>query len=313
MGNFARPLVDTATVEKFLTNCLGIEDECDWLLERSIKFDALVKKIRDAEATNSVVGLDQTIDSQANRQKRYRDDDARKILRKTILRELIELDRLDDDDNIALGHGGAKPRGAQPIADRNAYFVVGLPASGKSTLVTRTADVLGAMIIDSDFAKRKIPEFENTLAGANLVHKESSLIVIGDGGIASLLGYCKTKGFNVVIPTVGGNMADVIIDAQALKDVGYKVHLSATILERDEAAKRATSRFLDTNRYVPLSLIFDGYANDPVMHYYQQRCEHSTAPFWDSLGSFKTGGEKAGAIEYTDPANPVFLLKENAK
>jgi hypothetical protein len=301
MGNFARPLIDTATVENFLTNCLGIEDDCQWLTDR------------DAEATNSVVGQMTTLADKANRQRKYRDEDARKALRKTILTELIELDRLDNDDDIRLGTGGAKPKGAEPVAGHNAYFIVGLPASGKSTLVTRTADLLGAMIIDSDFAKRKLPEFENTLAGANLVHKESSLIVIGDGGVASLLGYCKTKGLNVVIPTVGGSMDDVIVDAQALKDVGYNVHLSATILGRDEAAKRAASRFLETERYVPLSLIFDGYANDPVMHYYQQRCEHTTVPFWDSLGSCKTGGAQAGALEYTGPTNPVFLLEEDAK
>ena len=313
MGNFARPLLDTATVESFLINCLGIEDDCEWLIDRAIKFDVLVKKIRDAEATNSVVGQVPTIDGQANRQKKYRDEDARKALRKTILTELIEMDRLDNDDDIKLGTGGAKPKGAEPVAGRSAYFVVGLPASGKSTLVTRTADSLGAMIIDSDFAKRKLPEFENTLAGANLVHKESSLIVIGDGGVASLLGYCKTKGLNVVIPTVGGSMEDVIVDAQALKDVGYKVHLSATILGRHDAAKRATSRFLETDRYVPLSLIFDGYANDPVMHYYHQRCEHANLSFWDSLGSCKTGGAQAGFLEYTDPANPIFLLEEDAK
>lgn len=313
MGNFARPLVDTTTVESFLTNCLGIEDDCDWLTDQAIKFDVLVKKIRDAEATNSVVGQVPTIDGHANRQKKYRDDDARRALRNTILKELIGLDRLDNDDDIKLGIGGAKPKGAEPIAGRNAYFIVGLPASGKSTLVTRTADLLGAMIIDSDFAKRKLPEFENTLAGANLVHKESSLIVIGDGGSASLLGYCKTKGLNVVIPTVGGDMDDVMVDAQALKDAGYKVHLSATILGRHDAAKRATVRFLQTDRYVPLSLIFDGYANDPVMHYYQQRCEHQNLSFWDSLGSCKTGGAQAGSIEYTDKTNPVFLLEEDAK
>ena len=309
MRNFARPLAHATSVEFFLVNCLGIDFECEWLDQQQVSFDHLVKVIREAEAANAVIGKEPTVRSEANRDRRYRDETARKQLRKKILTELIGMDRLDNDDDIELNVGGAKPRGRAPIAKRNAYFVVGLPASGKSTLVSRIADDLGAMIIDADFAKRKLPEFDDTLAGANLVHEESSEIVFGDGGSASLLGYCKTLGLNIVIPTVGGNLDGILEDAQALKDVGYKVHLSATILCRDEAAKRATSRFLESGRYVPLGLIFDGYANDPIMNYYHQRCEHRKGGFWESIGSYYTGGKRAGEVEYSSKVNPVALLE----
>lgn len=313
MGNFARPLADAANVENFLIHCLGIATQCDWLEMQNVDFDELVQKIREAEAANLVIGREPTLTSHNNRHRKHRDEDARQLLRRSVLTDLITLERLDDDDEIELGRGGAMPRGKSPVAQRNAYFIVGLPASGKSTLVSKTADELGAVIVDSDFAKRKLPEFDGTLAGANLVHKESSHIVFGGGGAESLLGYCTTNGLNIVIPTVGANVGDVLAEAQALKSAGYKVHLSATILCRDEAAKRATSRFLKTKRYVPLGLIFDGYANDPLMHYYQQRCQHASNPFWASIGSYHTGGHTPGAVEFTDKSNPVSLLEGDAK
>ena len=53
-----------------------------------------------------------------------------------------------------------------------------LPASGKSTIANSIADLYGAYIIDSDFAKRKIPEFGHEF-GASIVHEESSIITFG--------------------------------------------------------------------------------------------------------------------------------------
>lgn len=304
---YARPLGDAETVEHFLGNCLGISEECDFLSDNKVTFSKLAKLVRDAENANKGVDGESTLDRPANRDRRYRDDQSRGDLRKQILSELINLDRLDNDDAIVLGSGGAKPRGLEkPVAGHQAYFIVGLPASGKSSIVTNTADTLGAMIIDSDFAKRKLPEFDGTPVGANLVHKESSLIVLGGTTAPSLLGYCKRDGYNMVIPTIGSNFDDIRKTAQALKDEGYSVHLSATILHRKEAAIRATGRFLQTARYVPLGLIFDGYANDPVMNYYRERCAFGRDNFWASMGSIRTDVVN-GEIEYTDPANPVFL------
>lgn len=310
---YARPLGDQSNVEQFLDTCLGIDAQWDLLSTHGIDLFKLAQKIRDAELTNRGTAGEATIDRPNNRDSRFRDERSRALLRQQILTELIGLDRLDDDEAIKLGVGGAKPKGMDtPIADKQAYFIVGLPASGKSGLVTAAADKLGAMIIDSDFAKRKLPEYNGSFAGANLVHKESSLIVLGGSKAPSLLDYCKVNGFNVVIPTVGGDFDDILAAASALKDKGYAVHLSATILHRREAAVRATGRFLQTDRYVPLGLIFDGYANDPVMNYYRHRSEFHAEGFWKSMGSINTGSNHGGKIEHTDESNPVFLLRQEA-
>jgi hypothetical protein len=308
--SYARPLEDVETVEFFLGNCLGMKKNPNFFAKHGTNLGALAQKIRDAEAANKGVNREPTVASRKNRHNDYRDDDKRDTLREQVLTELVTLDRLNDDDQIKLGVGGAKPQGKDPVKGKQAYFIVGLPASGKSSLVAKTADVLGAMIIDSDFAKRKLPEFNGSFAGANLVHKESSLIVLGGAkNDESLLGLCRVAGFNVVLPTVGADFADIQEMAQALKNAGYDVHLSATILHRGEATVRAAGRFLATDRYVPLGLIFDGYANDPVMHYYRELSEFASAGFWKSIGCLHTGDVGNGKVECTSDDNPVSLLK----
>ena len=60
--------------------------------------------------------------------------------------------------------------------DRKAFLVMGLPASGKSSAVAESvAKENGALIIDSDLVKEKLPEFSGGLL-ASAVHNESSLI-----------------------------------------------------------------------------------------------------------------------------------------
>jgi len=42
-------------------------------------------------------------------------------------------------------------------------------------------------------------------------------------------------------------------------------------LDRQEACARALERYIKTRRYVPLSLIFDVYGNEPILTYYRIR------------------------------------------
>lgn len=58
--------------------------------------------------------------------------------------------------------------------ERKAFIVIGLPASGKSSAVAEPlAQKYGALIIDSDEAKERLPEFTDGLL-ADAVHEESS-------------------------------------------------------------------------------------------------------------------------------------------
>ncbi len=176
---YARPLLDHQAIEDFLSGCLNIRQDYVCRTGTTYEQSEIAKKIRDAESAVGQTKQDPTFSSHHNRVSQFRDDLSREKLRETILTELIGFDRLDDDEDIRLGTGGAKPKDIAPTPGSKAYFVTGLPASGKSTLVTKIADHLGSVILDSDFAKRKLPEFDNTFAGANLVHERIQLHNLG--------------------------------------------------------------------------------------------------------------------------------------
>lgn len=309
---YARPLLDQEAIENFLDNCLSIKDPLHMPSGKSLSAADIAKKIRDAESAVRQTDGEPTYSSKRNRVKEYREKDARQNLREQILTELITLDRLDNDDEIQLNKGGAKPQKRDPTPESKAFFVIGLPASGKSTLVNTISDKLGAIILDSDFAKRKLPEFDNTVAGANIVHREASEIVFGGQEAGpSLFGYCKAKKLNVVIPKIGQDFVDLRKFRDALNEAGYKVHLTATILTREIATARALNRFLETGRYVPLGLIFDGYGNDPLLNYYKERVAEITGQDkgWGSFGAISTHNEPVTVEDCTSEENPAHLLK----
>ncbi|MFS8120286.1 MAG: zeta toxin family protein [Microcoleus sp.] len=308
--SYARPLLDHETIEGFLTGCLQINNPFKCHNGSSHSTSVIAKKIRDAESAVGQTNRDCTLTSLRNRVPEYRADNLRAGLRETILKELIQLDRLDSDDEIKIGNGGAKPKLREPEAGQQAYIITGLPASGKSALVNAISDKLGAIILDSDFAKRKLPEFDDSPAGANLVHKESSTIVFGDNqGAPSLFGYCKENGFNIVIPKIGHDYKDIQDIRSALATAGYKVHLTGVLLARGMAASRALGRFLETGRYVPLGLIFDGYANDPIMNYYKCRLNAEVVKGeWASFGAIDTDKASPSVVDCTSNDNPVSLL-----
>lgn len=313
-GNFARPLLNHEVVIAFLKNCIGMSSAPFTTRGgQSIALNKLTQKIRNAESEMQTTDEQQTLTNSTNRFPEYKSTAARQELREQILAELLALGRLDDDDKIELGRGGAMPKGGpdEARAERQAYVIIGLPASGKSTIVNQAADRLGACIIDTDFAKRKIPEFAGTPAGANLVHSEARELTFGD---RSLFSYCLDEGINVVVPKIGDDYQSIVNIRDNLKKRGYSVHLTATVLTREKATLRALNRFVDTERYVPLGLIFDTYANDPIMNYYRFRCEEFKNPgTWISMGAVDSSNGNAECIDFTDENNPAYLTCAGAK
>ena len=174
-----------------------------------------------------------------------------------------------------MGVGGALPLKGEVQDGKQAYIITGLPAAGKSGITNIISDNKGAIILDSDYAKRKFPEFTQPF-GATLVHEESVSVVFGgkhSGNDSILLEYCMYKGYNVVIPKIGYNAKSIIGIANQFKKSGYDVHLLLVSLDRKKATQRAFKRFITTNRYVPLSMIFVSYGNDPILSYYRMKGE----------------------------------------
>jgi hypothetical protein len=138
------------------------------------------------------------------------------------------------------------------VQGRVAYLVMGPPAAGKSSAITEPlARDAGALLIDADEAKKKIPEYENG-RNANGVHEESALIMEG-----MVLDRALDHGDNIVMPLVGKNEAKLRALTSLLKDEGYTVHLVLVHVDREEATRRAVARFRVTGRFVDPHYVYD--------------------------------------------------------
>jgi predicted kinase len=128
--------------------------------------------------------------------------------------------------------------------DRRADLILGLPASGKSTVADPLVAKHGALLIDPDAAKEKLWGFRNGF-GASSVHEESSKIT------ASVMVRALTNGDNIVYPMVGDNPASLQARIDLLKEKGYTVHLHYVDLPAEKAIDRAVTRHELTGRLVP--------------------------------------------------------------
>lgn len=263
---FGRILSSNADIENFIKNVIHLDEDEDF----EGQFNDCVFKIIAAEMQINTVKNKDTLTHTDYRIGDFSSEEQRKKLRKQIYQELIENIRLDNDDKITMGNGGALPQ-TELKSNREAYLVIGLPASGKSEISNLLSDKYGAMILDSDYAKRKFPEF-NAPYGATVVHEESGIVVFG-GNVkyakeSSVLEYAIKHGHNIVIPKIGDVKSKIYEFAKNLNLLGYKVHLILVRLDREKATKRAFKRFVNTGRYVPLPLVFDVYSNDPTITFY---------------------------------------------
>ncbi|HHF2855861.1 TPA: zeta toxin family protein [Vibrio diabolicus] len=222
-------------------------------------------------------------------------DDGRNELRKTVFWELVQQTLPYDDNLIKMGFGGAKPRHRVKL-ERRAMILLGLPASGKSTVAQIMSDVRGAYIVDSDLAKKKLPEiaFPN---GAAWVHEESSHIAIT--GLDSLQNYCIAFGFNMVIPKIGAKPDAIEKLYNQLNESGYKVSLGLVWLPPEQALVRAIQRYQSSKRYIPIFKITREYKENP-----KEVFEHLKEKLvWESvlhLSSDVKKGEPYKIIEIDD-------------
>lgn len=245
--NYCRELVTDMQVEFFVDGILCIEDDTE-------KENA-INAIAEAERNIKDYPKFPTLTHRDNRHFKYRDESVRKKLRIKIVKELFEQQRLDNDDEIEIEHGGACPQ-TEAKTEGKAFYIIGPPAAGKSGVAAKIADLFGCYILDSDFAKRKLPEYSNQIGSASLVHEESDELIFGDDG---LITKCLQSKYNIVIPKIGHKLNGIMSFCNALKEAGYEVYLISVDLDRQKATQRAYNRFIKTKRYVPLSLIFDGY------------------------------------------------------
>ena len=85
----------------------------------------------------------------------------------------------------------------------------------------------------------------------------------------------NSEGINIVIPKIGDSSESIMELTKQLKRFGYHVHLTLLGLDRKVATFRAVKRFHATSRYVPLSIVYDVYGNEPTISYYRIKNFHS--------------------------------------
>lgn len=176
----------------------------------------------------------------------------RDALRSSIKDELMEMGSAVKGEDGKWRYTGAVEQG------RHADIIIGPPAAGKSSVF---ADPLSAehmaRIIDSDEAKKLLPEFDGGY-GANRVQEESAYITESLVLKESIL-----NGDNIVIPKVGSSAKSIIEIAEALKQEGYSINIYLNSLPMDKAITRGIGRFIKEGRYVPIEYM-QSVGNKPV-------------------------------------------------
>lgn len=131
----------------------------------------------------------------------------------------------------------------EPVNGRCLDIVLGLPASGKSTLIVADlAERNGARVCDADDIKEMLPEYNDGL-GADLVRKEANQL----NARAMLM--AARYGENVVYPIVGTDTKVVADFMYMARKVGYKIHLTFAKSDIYIAKGRAIARLINAGRF----------------------------------------------------------------
>lgn len=145
-------------------------------------------------------------------------------------------DILADALDVAYSYGEVRQ-------ERKATMVIGPFAAGKSTFIKLIAKNTHAAVVDADQVKSYIPDYEdgyNTKSTAN----ESAFIRwrVRDAIMA--------EGDNLVIEHVGNIGKSLLSSKAQLEAQGYTVDVVHIRVAPDEAARRATRRFIETGRWI---------------------------------------------------------------
>ena len=152
-----------------------------------------------------------------------------------------------------------------------AEIVLGAPAGGKSSvIVDKVSKNTGSMVLDSDEIKKEIPEFSDG-KGAGLVHKESADIILENMVVPQFGKGGSMEGTNLTIPIVGKNPKAALRYLKLLKAAGYNVHLSLNEVSELNSIKRATTRAIETGRFLdPAYLQSIGTKPDQTYQYLKE-------------------------------------------
>jgi len=148
---------------------------------------------------------------------------------------------------------------ATPAEGEQPTFIIlgGRGGSGKSSFAGAVYDPEKTIVLDADHIKGLLPEYEGWNAAQ--IHDESGEI------FDNLVRVCRERGLNVCLDKTMKTAKSAVADVQAFKDAGYRTEAHYMHLPRQEAAKRAVSRFLnggEKGRYVPVDVVLSNTTNE---------------------------------------------------
>lgn len=177
--------------------------------------------------------------------------------------------------------------------ERRADIVIGAPAAGKSSvLVDPLSEQHKSRVIDSDDAKKLLPEYDEG-KGAGNVHRESSMIR------DDLLVRAVENGDNLVWPTVGDKLDKLLRDIQNFRDNGYSVYLHLNELSASKATGRALGRYLSTGRFVDPEVVLK-VGDKPTQNYNYIRQQEGLIDGYSHYSNDVPRGEKPILYEAGD-------------
>ena len=138
--------------------------------------------------------------------------------------------------------------------EKKLIIYAGLPASGKSARANADKTKYGAIIIDSDLVKAKLPEYGNGI-GAGAVHQESKIIQ------AQLLNRAITNNDNIILPVVGSSGNSIGKYVNLVKQFGYTVEFKYVEVGVDTAIARNVKRIHNEGRFVDPRIIKENFEN----------------------------------------------------
>ena len=181
----------------------------------------------------------------------------RTAMRDQVVQELLSRGSWQVDSKGKGAYNGVVESGKQVV------FVIGLPASGKSSATANPiSQHYKARIIDSDDAKTSsvfAEDYDNGY-GAGYLHEESKDIA------DSVLAQSIANGDNIVLPIIGADFDKLVRKMRTYVDMGYETTLVLNELPSNKALGRALSRFVEEGRYIPLDVLA-GYGNKPTEVY----------------------------------------------
>jgi len=176
--------------------------------------------------------------------------------------------------------------------DYRVDIILGLAASGKSSVANPIAKEHGSLVLDCDDAKELLPEFDNG-NGSNAVHEESSDI-FGRAYQRALL-----AGDNLVLPLVGGSLPSLERRLKALANAGYDVHLHYVDLPMQKSVERLLSRYNETGRLMDPRLIVNNGLH-PFKNYSIVKSQGGITNESDQGGQEKRPGVRVGGMAGVD-------------